>query len=166
MHGGHGGVQPVEDPGEVRGLVVGGDDDQRAALGRAGGRRPPPRRSAHRVDPGRRRGSPGSAATGTAASPSPVSVHSALRAVLVAAAAAGLVLSADRVPAGGTLGWPGSGSAPVTASGATEPVGPGEPLEEENRRLRRELAEARRANEILKAASAFFAAELDRPTTK
>ncbi|MBY4571906.1 hypothetical protein ACN95_18080, partial [Gordonia sihwensis] len=39
--------------------------------------------------------------------------------------------------------------------GATEPVGPGEPLEEENRRLRRELAEARRANEILKAASAF-----------
>ena len=50
--------------------------------------------------------------------------------------------------------------------GATEPAGPGEPLEEENRRLRRELAEARRANEILKAASAFFAAELDRPTTK
>ena len=50
--------------------------------------------------------------------------------------------------------------------GPTEPAGPGEPLEEENRRLRRELAEARRANEILKAASAFFAAELDRPTTK
>lgn len=50
--------------------------------------------------------------------------------------------------------------------GATEPVGPGEPLEEENRRLRRELAEARRANEILKAASALFAAELDRHTTK
>ena len=50
--------------------------------------------------------------------------------------------------------------------GPTEPTGPGEPLEEENRRLRRELAEARRANEILKAASAFFAAELDRPTTK
>ena len=40
--------------------------------------------------------------------------------------------------------------------GPTEPAGPGEPLEEENRRLRRELAEARRANEILKAASAFF----------
>ena len=39
-------------------------------------------------------------------------------------------------------------------------------LEEENRRLRRELAETRRANEILKKASAFFAAELDRPTTK
>ena len=36
----------------------------------------------------------------------------------------------------------------------------------EIRRLKRELAEARRANEILKAASAFFAAELDRPTTK
>lgn len=41
-----------------------------------------------------------------------------------------------------------------------------ETLEEENRRLRRELAESRRANEILKAASAFFAAELDRPTTR
>ena len=39
-------------------------------------------------------------------------------------------------------------------------------LEEENRQLRRELAEARRANEILKKASAFFAAELDRPTTR
>ena len=43
---------------------------------------------------------------------------------------------------------------------------PRESLEEENRRLRRELAETRRANEILKKASAFFAAELDRPTTK
>jgi transposase len=31
--------------------------------------------------------------------------------------------------------------------------------------LRRENAELRRANEILKAASAFFAAELDRPTS-
>lgn len=37
-------------------------------------------------------------------------------------------------------------------------------LEAENRRLRTELAEARRANEILKKASAFFAAELDRPS--
>ncbi|MGC5048429.1 transposase [Micrococcus porci] len=37
---------------------------------------------------------------------------------------------------------------------------------EEIRRLKRELAEARRANEILKAASAFFARELDRPTTR
>jgi transposase len=35
----------------------------------------------------------------------------------------------------------------------------------ELRRLRRENAELRRANEILKAASAFFAAELDRPQT-
>jgi transposase len=35
----------------------------------------------------------------------------------------------------------------------------------ELRRLRRENAELRRANEILKAASAFFAAELDRPST-
>ena len=37
-------------------------------------------------------------------------------------------------------------------------------LEVENRRLRAELAEARRANEILRKASAFFAAELDRPS--
>ena len=36
-------------------------------------------------------------------------------------------------------------------------------LEVENRRLRAELAEAKRANDILKKASAFFAAELDRP---
>ena len=42
----------------------------------------------------------------------------------------------------------------------------GEDLHEENKRLKRELAEARRANEILKAASAFFAKELDRPTTR
>ena len=42
---------------------------------------------------------------------------------------------------------------------------PGVTTEEsaEIRRLRRENAELRRANEILKAASAFFAAELDRP---
>jgi transposase len=33
----------------------------------------------------------------------------------------------------------------------------------EIKRLRREVAELRRANEILKAASVFFAAELDRP---
>lgn len=37
---------------------------------------------------------------------------------------------------------------------------------EEIRRLKRENAELKRANEILKSASAFFAAELDRPTTK
>ena len=36
----------------------------------------------------------------------------------------------------------------------------------EIKRLRRENAELRRANEILKAASAFFAAELDRPQTR
>lgn len=36
----------------------------------------------------------------------------------------------------------------------------------ELRRLKREVAELRRANEILKSAAAFFAAELDRPTTK
>lgn len=37
---------------------------------------------------------------------------------------------------------------------------------DEMRRLRRENLELKRANEILKTASAFFAAELDRPTTK
>ena len=37
---------------------------------------------------------------------------------------------------------------------------------EEIRRLKRENAELRRANEVLKSASAFFAAELDRPATK
>ncbi|SDL37427.1 transposase [Microbacterium azadirachtae] len=36
----------------------------------------------------------------------------------------------------------------------------------EIRRLRRENAELRRANEILKTASALFAAELDRPTPR
>lgn len=42
---------------------------------------------------------------------------------------------------------------------------PGKTSEElaEIRELKREIAELRRANEILKAASAFFAAELDRP---
>ena len=38
-------------------------------------------------------------------------------------------------------------------------------MAEENRRLRQEVAELRRANEILKAASAYFAAELD-PTRR
>jgi transposase len=44
---------------------------------------------------------------------------------------------------------------------------PGVSTEEsaELRRLRAEVRELRRANEILKAASAFFAAELDRPQT-
>ena len=36
----------------------------------------------------------------------------------------------------------------------------------EIKRLRREVAELRRANEILKAASAFFASVLDRPVTR
>jgi transposase len=36
----------------------------------------------------------------------------------------------------------------------------------EVKRLRRENVELRRANEILKAASAFFAAELDRPAPR
>lgn len=34
---------------------------------------------------------------------------------------------------------------------------------EENKALRKEIAELRRANEILKAAAIFFEAELDRP---
>lgn len=37
---------------------------------------------------------------------------------------------------------------------------------EEIKRLKREVAELRRANEILKSASVFLAKELDRPTTK
>ena len=37
---------------------------------------------------------------------------------------------------------------------------------EEITKLRRENLELRRANEILRKASAFFAAELDRPTTR
>ena len=37
---------------------------------------------------------------------------------------------------------------------------------EELRRLHREVAELKRANAILKAASVFFAAELDRPLNK
>lgn len=37
---------------------------------------------------------------------------------------------------------------------------------EEIKRLKREVAELRRANEILKSAPMFFAKELDRPTTK
>ena len=47
----------------------------------------------------------------------------------------------------------------------TAPTG-GETMEEELKRLRRENRELKRANGILKTASAFFAAELDRPTAK
>ena len=45
---------------------------------------------------------------------------------------------------------------------------PGVTTEEaaEIKRLKRENAELRRANEILKAAAAFFGAELDRPQTR
>jgi transposase len=45
---------------------------------------------------------------------------------------------------------------------------PGVPTEERQRiaELERENRELRRANEILKAASAYFAAELDRPRTR
>jgi len=47
-------------------------------------------------------------------------------------------------------------------------VRPGVPESEnvEIRRLKKEVVELRRTNEILRTASAFFAAELDRPTTK
>lgn len=44
--------------------------------------------------------------------------------------------------------------------------GGGEDVAEENRRLRRENAELRKANEVLKAASVFFAKELDQPRTR
>lgn len=47
-----------------------------------------------------------------------------------------------------------------------EPSHQADSPQEEIRRLKRELAEARRANEVLKAASAFFAAEPGRPTTR
>ncbi|WP_033440841.1 transposase [Saccharothrix sp. NRRL B-16314] len=45
---------------------------------------------------------------------------------------------------------------------------PGSTAEEsaELRRLRREVAELKRANEILKSAASFFAAELDRPAQR
>lgn len=42
---------------------------------------------------------------------------------------------------------------------------PATEMAEENRRLRKEVAELRRANETLKAASAYFAQELD-PTRR
>lgn len=49
---------------------------------------------------------------------------------------------------------------------AGERVGTTSQEHAEIRRLKRELAETRRANDILKSASAFFAAEPDRPATK
>jgi transposase len=39
-------------------------------------------------------------------------------------------------------------------------------MAEENKALRKEIAELRRANEILKAAAIFFGAELDRPASR
>ena len=42
----------------------------------------------------------------------------------------------------------------------------GESVDDKLKRLRQENKELRRANEILKTASAFFAAELDRPTRR
>jgi transposase len=39
-------------------------------------------------------------------------------------------------------------------------------MAEENKALRKEIAELRRANEILKAAAIFFGAELDRPARR
>ena len=49
---------------------------------------------------------------------------------------------------------------------AERSVGLAGSLVEEDRRLRREFAESRRANEILKAASVFFAREPGHSTTK
>lgn len=49
---------------------------------------------------------------------------------------------------------------------AGERPGPSSDVLEENRRLKREVAELKRANEILKSASVFFAKELDRPATR
>lgn len=48
----------------------------------------------------------------------------------------------------------------------TRKTGSPEGLVDECRRLRRENTELRKANEILRAASVFFAKELDRPSTK
>ena len=67
-------------------------------------------------------------------------------------------------PASSASGWRRS------ASGSTRPTSttvqrPGVTTEDNAkiRRLEQENRELRRANEILKSASAFFAAELDRP---
>lgn len=49
---------------------------------------------------------------------------------------------------------------------AASPAATASEVVEENARLRREVAELRKANEILKAASVFFAKELDRPSTR
>ena len=53
----------------------------------------------------------------------------------------------------------------VRRAGVDQGARPGTTSEEsaEVRRLRREVAELRRANAILRSASVFFAAELDRP---
>ena len=63
---------------------------------------------------------------------------------------------------------PSSGASATESRGRKPPLRgqrPGASSDEsaELKRLRRENAELRRANEILKSASAFFAAELDRP---
>ena len=56
----------------------------------------------------------------------------------------------------------GVGIAVARSTPASGPVSPTD-VAEENKRLRRENAELRKANEVLKAASVFFAKELDRP---
>ena len=65
------------------------------------------------------------------------------------------------IPAHTLNGW----LKPNMASSDVE-VGAGESTANELMRLRKEIKELRRANEILKTASAFFAAELDRPTRR
>ena len=52
------------------------------------------------------------------------------------------------------------------ADNGTRPDLPTSAEREEIRKLRREVYELRRANEILKSASVFFATELDRDRTK
>jgi transposase len=76
------------------------------------------------------------------------------------AASANQVSTLTRVPAETIKGW-------VRRAEIDGGARPGVATDQlaELKRLRRENTELRRANAILKSASAFFAAELDRPST-
>ncbi|MEV8360424.1 hypothetical protein [Microbacterium sp. NPDC076895] len=76
------------------------------------------------------------------------------------AAAANQVSTLTRVPAETIKGWVRR----AEVDGGSRPGVTTDQLAE-LKRLRRENSELRRANAILKSASAFFAAELDRPST-